>query len=161
MYCLACGEGERALHFPKFVNTLSSATGPSRHCLLRAEGVRCLQAADHLLYTREAISGIAHAHGLVACFLPKPFQGQAGSACHCHLSLWKASAPKLSRLVCLHSCCLLQTHLCSACGGQISDAGLHEGELCGCWLHKCHFSIQDRPNTFSIMVRVPLKLLSS
>ena len=31
---------------------------------------------------------MAARHSLVACFLPKLREGQAGSGMHCHLSLW-------------------------------------------------------------------------
>ena len=48
-----------------------------------------LEAADELLYTREAISAVAVMHGLVACFLPKMWADQAGNGCHMHTSLWR------------------------------------------------------------------------
>jgi glutamine synthetase len=48
-----------------------------------------LGAADQHLVYRETVKAIAQRHGLVASFLPKPFEGQAGSGCHLHLSLWR------------------------------------------------------------------------
>eukprot|EP00200_Dunaliella_tertiolecta_P019124 CAMPEP_0202402976 /NCGR_PEP_ID=MMETSP1128-20130828/4623_1 /ASSEMBLY_ACC=CAM_ASM_000463 /TAXON_ID=3047 /ORGANISM="Dunaliella tertiolecta, Strain CCMP1320" /LENGTH=523 /DNA_ID=CAMNT_0049007133 /DNA_START=152 /DNA_END=1723 /DNA_ORIENTATION=- len=60
-----------------------------------------LEAADKLLFTREAIVGVAAKHGLEASFVPKMSSSAAGCGCHCHLSLWKggvnimAAAPSL------------------------------------------------------------------
>jgi glutamine synthetase len=47
-----------------------------------------LQAADRQIAVRETIRAVALQHGLVATFAPKPFDNQAGSGCHVHLSLW-------------------------------------------------------------------------
>ncbi|ACO48010.1 glutamine synthetase family protein [Deinococcus deserti] len=51
-----------------------------------------LQAADQQITFRETARGVAEAHGLVASFLPKPFEGVAGSGCHLNLSLWRDGA---------------------------------------------------------------------
>lgn len=56
---------------------------------ISTEHFLALEAVDKLLLTREAISGVARKHGLVASFLPKYFADQAGNGCHCHFSLWK------------------------------------------------------------------------
>eukprot|EP00884_Botryococcus_braunii_P012463 jgi/Botrbrau1/21217/Bobra.39_2s0018.1 len=48
-----------------------------------------LTAVDNLVATREAISGVASSNSLVASFLPKLFQTQAGCGCHAHISIWK------------------------------------------------------------------------
>eukprot|EP00967_Tisochrysis_lutea_P058704 scaffold74709_cov38-Tisochrysis_lutea.AAC.3 len=50
---------------------------------------QALEAADKLLFTREAIVGVAAKHGLEASFVPKMSSSAAGCGCHCHLSLWK------------------------------------------------------------------------
>ena len=42
------------------------------------------------MYNREAISGIAGKHGLIATFLPKLSATTAGSGAHLHLSIVKA-----------------------------------------------------------------------
>ncbi len=51
-----------------------------------------LAAADQHIVYRETVKAIAHQHGLVASFVPKIFEGQAGSGCHLHLSLWQGDA---------------------------------------------------------------------
>jgi glutamine synthetase len=48
-----------------------------------------LGSADDQIIFRETMRGVAHKHGLVATFMPKPFQDLAGSGAHMHLSLWK------------------------------------------------------------------------
>ncbi|UCF95108.1 MAG: glutamine synthetase [Desulfobacterales bacterium] len=48
-----------------------------------------LQAADNQVYFRETVRGVAQQHGLIASFMPKPFQELAGSGAHLHLSLFK------------------------------------------------------------------------
>ncbi|MGF1570933.1 MAG: glutamine synthetase family protein [Nodosilinea sp.] len=48
-----------------------------------------LAAADQHIIYRETVKAVAHAHGLVASFLPKVFADAAGSGCHLHLSLWR------------------------------------------------------------------------
>ena len=46
-----------------------------------------LEQADHYILRKEIVSSTAHKYGMVVSFLPKPFDNQAGSASHCHLSL--------------------------------------------------------------------------
>jgi len=48
-----------------------------------------LKACDNQIYFRETVRWIARLHGLVASFMPKPFEDLAGSGCHIHISLWK------------------------------------------------------------------------
>ena len=48
-----------------------------------------LKAADNQIIFRETARGIAKNHGLVASFMPKPFQHAAGCGAHFHISLWK------------------------------------------------------------------------
>ncbi|RHY10680.1 hypothetical protein DYB36_011144 [Aphanomyces astaci] len=48
-----------------------------------------MEAADMQLYLREIIKGVAFQNGYQACFLPKPFEMQAGNGAHLHLSLWR------------------------------------------------------------------------
>ena len=47
-----------------------------------------LKAADDLLTVRDIARALARRHGLVASFMPKPFETAAGSGLHVHLSLW-------------------------------------------------------------------------
>lgn len=46
-----------------------------------------LEAADALVFTREAIRNVASKHGLKATFAPKPFLTSAGTGAHTHISL--------------------------------------------------------------------------
>lgn len=48
-----------------------------------------LAAADQHLIYRDTVKAVAAHHGLVASFVPKLFEGAAGSGCHLHLSLWE------------------------------------------------------------------------
>ncbi len=50
---------------------------------------QALKAADNQIFFRETVRGVAQNHGLIACFMPKPFQHLAGSGAHLHLSLFK------------------------------------------------------------------------
>jgi glutamine synthetase len=47
-----------------------------------------LKAADDLLTVRDVTRALARRDGLVASFMPKPFESAAGSGLHVHLSLW-------------------------------------------------------------------------
>jgi glutamine synthetase len=47
-----------------------------------------IKAADDLVTFRESVKAIARDQGLVASFMPKPFEHLAGSGVHVHLSLW-------------------------------------------------------------------------
>jgi glutamine synthetase len=51
-----------------------------------------LSAADRQIAFRETVKAVAMHHGLRATFMPKPFENQAGSGCHLHLSLWQNGA---------------------------------------------------------------------
>jgi len=48
-----------------------------------------LSAADRQIAFRETVKAVALHHGLRATFIPKPFENEAGSGCHLHLSLWR------------------------------------------------------------------------
>lgn len=47
-----------------------------------------LKAADDLLTVHDIARAVARREGLVASFMPKPFETAAGSGLHVHLSLW-------------------------------------------------------------------------
>ncbi|KAL8135908.1 hypothetical protein AgCh_010505 [Apium graveolens] len=47
----------------------------------------CSDAADNLIFTREAIRAVARKHGLLATFVPKYALGEIGSGSHVHISL--------------------------------------------------------------------------
>ncbi len=46
-----------------------------------------LQAADEAIMFKRLIKGVAEQHGMIACFMAKPFAGRAGSGMHVHVSL--------------------------------------------------------------------------
>ncbi|MCF8038738.1 MAG: glutamine synthetase family protein [Desulfohalobiaceae bacterium] len=46
-----------------------------------------LETADNQIFFRETVKGVAHNHGLIASFMPKPFAGFPGSGAHLHFSL--------------------------------------------------------------------------
>ena len=50
---------------------------------------QALKTADNQIFFRETVRGVAQNSGLIACFMPKPFQHLAGSGAHLHLSLFK------------------------------------------------------------------------
>jgi glutamine synthetase len=50
-----------------------------------------MKAADDLVTLRETVKALARDAGLVASFMPKPFEQLAGSGVHVHVSLWDAS----------------------------------------------------------------------
>lgn len=61
--------------------------GPGQHELpiRHAFGLR---AADNQIYLRETVRNVAHQHGMVASFAPKPMPEQAGNSAHIHWSIW-------------------------------------------------------------------------
>lgn len=48
-----------------------------------------LLSADRVVMFRSLVKQLAHAHGYLATFMPKPFIDQSGSGFHTHYSLWK------------------------------------------------------------------------
>ncbi|MHA2396147.1 MAG: glutamine synthetase family protein [Candidatus Thorarchaeota archaeon] len=50
--------------------------------------VEAQMAADNIMLSRIIISELAHRRGMIATFMPKPFQDQNGSGMHLHQSLW-------------------------------------------------------------------------
>ncbi|MDP4650290.1 MAG: hypothetical protein NWS56_00900 [Haliea sp.] len=44
-------------------------------------------AAKQILMMKRLIKGVAHQHGLVASFMPKPFEDEAGNGMHVHVSM--------------------------------------------------------------------------
>jgi glutamine synthetase len=47
-----------------------------------------IKAADDLLTFRETVKALARRRGLIAAFMPKPYEHLAGNGVHVHLSLW-------------------------------------------------------------------------
>src|ERR1700730_14369986 len=54
-----------------------------------------LTTADRVILFRYMVHSIAHAAGLQATFMPKPFANLTGSGLHTHLSLWTESGEAL------------------------------------------------------------------
>ncbi len=48
--------------------------------------MRC-KSADNFTFVKMAASEIAHKHGMIATFMPKPFSNRTGSGAHFHVSL--------------------------------------------------------------------------
>ncbi|KPA88560.1 glutamate--putrescine ligase [Pseudomonas asplenii] len=46
-----------------------------------------LQAMDEAVRYKRLVKGVAHKHGMIACFMAKPFDDQAGTGMHMHVSL--------------------------------------------------------------------------
>jgi glutamine synthetase len=49
--------------------------------------IDALQAMDEAVRYKRLVKGVAHRHGMVACFMAKPFEHLAGSGMHMHVSL--------------------------------------------------------------------------
>ncbi len=54
-----------------------------------------LSAADHGALFKRLVRGVARQHGLEATFMAKPFDDEAGSGCHVHISLLDAAGDNL------------------------------------------------------------------
>ncbi len=50
-----------------------------------------LKSADNFTFVKMAASEIAHKHGMIATFMPKPFSNRTGSGAHFHVSLGSGS----------------------------------------------------------------------
>jgi glutamine synthetase len=51
-----------------------------------------LASADSFTFVKMAASEIAHRHGMIATFMPKPFSNRTGSGAHFHVSVGSAAA---------------------------------------------------------------------
>jgi len=50
-----------------------------------------LKSADNFTFVKMAASEIAHKHGMIATFMPKPFSNRTGSGAHFHVSMGSKS----------------------------------------------------------------------
>ena len=57
-----------------------------------------LRNADRLSTYRQICAQVAREHGLIACFMTKPFMGVSASGCHTNMSLWKGGKIKVNKL---------------------------------------------------------------
>ena len=49
-----------------------------------------IRAADQLVFAKDTARAVATRAGLLASFMPKPFEAMGGCGCHVHVSLWDA-----------------------------------------------------------------------
>ena len=54
-----------------------------------------MTSADNFVLVKMAASEVAHKHGMVATFMPKPFSNRTGSGAHFHISMGTANTPNL------------------------------------------------------------------
>lgn len=54
-----------------------------------------MTSADNFVLVKMAASEVAHKHGMVATFMPKPFSNRTGSGAHFHISMGNANTPNL------------------------------------------------------------------
>jgi glutamine synthetase len=69
------------------VRTLMSEYAPGQFEITLEHRADALRAVDEAVLFKRAIRGIARRHGLIACFMAKPFAGLAGAGMHLHASL--------------------------------------------------------------------------
>lgn len=74
---------EQGMHVEKYYPEY----GPGQQELV-IRYTEAMQAADNQVLYRETVRAVAAKHNAIASFMPKPFQGLAGSGCHLHVSLW-------------------------------------------------------------------------
>jgi glutamine synthetase len=54
-----------------------------------------MTSADNFVLVKMAASEVAHKHGMIATFMPKPFSNRTGSGAHFHISMGNANTPNL------------------------------------------------------------------
>lgn len=69
------------------LETLISEYAPGQYELTLHYRTDLLRAADDLVMLKRLVRGMARRHGMIACFMAKPFAGLAGSGMHLHVSL--------------------------------------------------------------------------
>lgn len=69
------------------LETLIAEYAPGQYELTLHYRHDLLRAADDLLMLKRLVRAIARRHGMIACFMAKPFQHHAGSGMHLHVSL--------------------------------------------------------------------------
>ncbi|WP_045391431.1 glutamine synthetase family protein [Falsirhodobacter sp. alg1] len=67
--------------------TMISEFAPGQYELTLAYRTSVVKAADDLARMKRIVRAQARAHGVVACFMAKPFAGVSGSGMHLHISL--------------------------------------------------------------------------
>lgn len=77
--------GAEALGLP--LETLISEYGRGQYEFTLRHRADALAAADDLARAKRMLRALAARHGMIACFMAKPFADRAGSGMHCHASL--------------------------------------------------------------------------
>ncbi len=54
-----------------------------------------VRTADRLTTYRQICAAVARKHGIIACFMPKPFMGVSANGCHHNLSLWTSGSERV------------------------------------------------------------------
>jgi glutamine synthetase len=67
--------------------TLMSEYSPGQFEITLHHRADALRAVDEAVMFKRILRGVARKHGLIACFMAKPFTGHAGSGLHVHVSL--------------------------------------------------------------------------
>jgi glutamine synthetase len=67
--------------------TLMSEYSPGQFEITLHHRDDALKAVDEAVMFKRAVRGAAQKHGLIACFMAKPFTGRAGSGLHMHVSV--------------------------------------------------------------------------
>jgi glutamine synthetase len=67
--------------------TLMSEYAPGQFEITLHHRADALRAVDEAVLFKRLLRGVAQKHGLLACFMAKPFTARAGSGLHVHLSL--------------------------------------------------------------------------
>jgi glutamine synthetase len=75
--------------------TLMSEYSPGQFEITLQHRDDALRAVDEAVMFKRLLRGVAARHGLVACFMAKPFTGRAGSGLHVHVSCNDASGRNL------------------------------------------------------------------
>jgi glutamine synthetase len=67
--------------------TLMSEYAPGQFEITLRHRADALRAVDEAVMFKRLLRGVAQKHGLIACFMAKPFTARAGSGLHLHVSL--------------------------------------------------------------------------
>ena len=75
--------------------TLMSEYSPGQFEITLHHRDDALRAVDEAVMFKRVLRGVAQKHGLIACFMAKPFTARAGSGLHVHVSLNDAQGQNL------------------------------------------------------------------
>jgi glutamine synthetase len=75
--------------------TLMSEYAPGQFEITLHHRADALRAVDEAVMFKRVLRGVAQKHGLIACFMAKPFTDRAGSGLHVHMSLNDAQGRNL------------------------------------------------------------------